>query len=227
MRNWLNPAHWPLPGGCWICRDWGSERLCAACVERFAAPRMRCTRCALPLAAPHCAACLRDPLPLHTVQTAVDFEAPWPELLHALKYEAAVGLAPALAALMPAPPAGSLLLPVPLHPTRLGERGHNQSALLARELARRCALALDERSLLRVIDTPTQTRLARAERLKNLRHAFQLAPSAALQGRHCVLVDDVMTTGATLATLARLLLDHGAARVDACVVARTPEPDSP
>ncbi|WP_374657866.1 ComF family protein [Inhella sp.] len=227
MRNWLNPAQWPLPGGCWICRDWSRERLCGPCVERFAAPRPRCLHCALTLATPACAHCLRDPLPLHSVQAAVDFEPPWDTLLHALKYEAALGLAPALAALMPAPPPGSLLLPVPLHPTRLGERGHNQSTLLARELARRCALPCAERVLERVIDTPTQTQLSRTERMKNLRHAFALAPGHSVQGRHCVLVDDVMTTGATLATLARLLLAHGAVRVDACVVARTPEPDAP
>jgi ComF family protein len=221
--NPLRPTGWPLAGGCWVCRDWGRERLCAPCLERFAPPRSRCPRCALPLQAPACAHCLRDPLPLGAIHAAVDFEPPWAELLHALKYEAALGLVPAFSALMK--PGEGLLLPVPLHPKRLGERGYNQSLLLARELAQLHGLALDERALRRVIDTPTQTHLTRAERLKNLRHAFQLAPDTELRGRHCVLVDDVMTTGATLATLARLLLDHGAARVDACVFARTPEPD--
>ena len=77
----------------------------------------------------------------------------------------------------------------------------------------------------RLVDTPTQTRLTRNERMQNLRHAFALAPGLSLRGRHCVLIDDVMTTGATLATIAPLLLRHGVARVDAWVLARTPEPD--
>lgn len=229
----LRPSHWPLPGGCWICRDWGRERICAACVARFAAPRPRCPRCALPLLAPHCGSCLRQPLPLQALHCAVDYQPPWDGLLQALKYEQALGLLPALAALLlqalareQAARNDVLLLPVPLHERRLGARGYNQSALLARWLGRALALPVCE-AVQRVIDTPTQTRLGREQRLRNLRHAFALAPGGPVRGRHCVLVDDVMTTGATLATITPLLLRQGAARVDAWVLARTPEPESP
>ncbi|MBP8145807.1 MAG: ComF family protein [Inhella sp.] len=225
---WLNPTRWRLPGGCWICREWGSERLCAPCVAHFAAARARCPTCAMPQPGPHCAACLREPLPLDAVQAAVDFEPPWDDLLHQLKYGAALGLAPALGALMAARmalPEDALLLPVPLHPRRLGERGYNQAALLAAELARALRRPWRPDLLRRVIDTPAQARLTRAERLRNLRHAFAPASGFEAAGGSFVLVDDVMTTGATLATLAGLLRAAGAARVEACVVARTPEPE--
>lgn len=230
-RPWpalLNPRRWPLPGGCWICRDWSGEHLCAACRARFAAPRPRCPRCALPLQQTTCAACLRQPLPLQTVHAAVDYAPPWDALLRALKYEQALGLAPALAALVaanaPPPPPGCLLLPVPLHVRRLGERGYNQSQLLAECLAEQLGLPVALGLIERVIDTPPQARLNRPERLRNLRQAFALRGAA--PQRPCLLIDDVMSTGATLATLAELLLAAGVPRVDAWVVARTPEPDT-
>lgn len=220
-----------LPGGCWICRDWQGDALCAACLERFAAPRPRCPRCALLQRGPHCAACLRDPLPLDEVHAALSYEPPWDGLLQRWKYEAALGLGKPLAALLasrlPAPPAEALLLPVPLHPARLGERGYHQSLLLAQALAGALQLRLRPDALLRVLDTPHQARLSRRERLANLRQAFASAPGLHLEGAHCVLVDDVMTTGATLATLAALLRRAGAARVDAWVLARTEPEDSP
>ncbi|MFN4117136.1 MAG: double zinc ribbon domain-containing protein, partial [Inhella sp.] len=94
----LSPSRWPLPGGCWICRDWGRERLCDACLARFAPDLPRCPRCALPLGqAAVCAACLREPLPLDAVHAAIDYQPPWDALLQALKYEGALGLLPALA----------------------------------------------------------------------------------------------------------------------------------
>lgn len=224
----LSPTQWPLPGGCWICRDWGWARLCDACLQRFAPALPRCPRCALPLQAPHCAACLREPLPLDAVHAAVDYQPPWDGLLQALKYEQALGLAPPLAALLardaPSPPPGCLLLPVPLHRRRLRERGYNQSQLLAQALAERLALPVDLRLIERVADTPAQARLSRRERLANLRQAFALRGPA--PQRPCLLIDDVMTTGATLATLATLLRAAGVPGVSAWVVARTPEPES-
>jgi ComF family protein len=232
----LAPRHWPLPGGCWVCRAWGRDRICSACVERFAAPQWRCQRCALPAVAPlsgaqplACGPCQREPLPLDAIHAALDFVPPWDGLLHALKYQGALALAEPLCALLlreaPPLPADALLLPVPLHDKCLGQRGYNQSSVLAQALARLLERAAPQQALLRVVDTPPQTQLGRKERQANLSHAFALAPGHSVQGRHCVLVDDVMTTGATLATLATLLRRHGAQRVDAWVIARTPEPD--
>lgn len=221
----LSPSRWPLPGGCWICRDWSGERLCAACCQRFAPVQPRCPRCALPQPAPQCASCLREPLPLGAVQAALDYLPPWDGLIQACKFRQQLGLLPALAALHPGRlPPGARLLPVPPHPARLGERGFDLTALLAAEWSQRGAPW--QPGLQRLLDTPPQTRLTRRERLKNLRHAFRLAPGFQPQGLHCVLVDDVMTTGATLATLAALLLQAGASQVDAWVLARTPDPQA-
>ncbi len=161
------------------------------------------------------------------VHAAVDYIAPWDGLLHAFKYQQALGLGPALAQLLSQrldAPAGALLLPVPLHAKRLGERGYNQAAVLAQQLAQMQQLPWAVDGLRRLVDTPTQTQLSRKQRLSNLRHAFALAPGFSVQDRHCVLIDDVMTTGATLSLLASLLLRHGAQRVDAWVLARTPAP---
>lgn len=166
---------------------------------------------------------------MQRVHCALDYAPPWDELLLAFKHKQAIGLLPALGqALCKAvqheltPGASMCLLPVPLHPARLGARGFNQSALLARYMGEALKLPVASNSLRRAIDTPAQAALNRRERLLNLRHAFVL--EGPLPAPHCVLVDDVMTTGATLATLAGLLLKHGATRVDAWVLARTPDP---
>lgn len=231
MKAWLNPLLWPLPGGCQLCRRWGPERLCAPCCARFAPTLPRCPRCALRLAAADapCAACLHQPLGLDAAFAAVDYAAPWDRLIQALKYHAQLSAAPALAELLITrlPPRAALapdvlLLPVPLHPQRLRSRGFNQAERLARGVAQRLGLRLAPQALQRVLDTPAQAQADRAQRQRQLRNAFALAPGAELRGARVALVDDVMTTGATMAALATLLRRHGAAEVQAWVLARTP-----
>ena len=123
------------------------------------------------------------------------------------------------------PAAVALLMPVPLADARLRERGYNQAALLAQRLARRLQLACAPQALRRTRDTGHQLALPREQRSANVRGAFAVAPrtAEALRGRRVALVDDVMTTGATLAEAARVLLAAGAAEVQAWVVARTPD----
>jgi ComF family protein len=231
LRALLSPSRWPLPGGCQICLSWGCERLCEACVKRFGQPVARCPRCALVQVGPHCAACMQAPMPLDGAVAAVDYEAPWDTLLHGLKYgsqlSAALALAPLLGQAVRSSGldcAGMHLLPVPLHPQRLCERGYNQSEHLARALRQNLGLPLLTDTLQRVIETPTQTQLSREDRLKQLRQAFALKPGASVQGLRIALVDDVMTTGATMSAIATLLHRHGAAEVHAWAVARTPSP---
>jgi ComF family protein len=227
-----HPRHWPLPGACWVCLAWSRERVCAACRARFAPAVLRCTGCALPLpssgqSADLCAACLKHPLGLQACHCAVDFSPPWDELLHALKYRSALGVVDALAELWPpmaTPP--QVWLPVPLHPSRLRSRGHNQSLLIAQALSRRWPAPVWSNALLRLRDTPSQTQLSREQRRRNLRHAFALSPATTVRGLHLGLVDDVLTTGATLAELSELLQRHGAASVQAWVLARTPAPQT-
>jgi len=228
----LHPRAWPLPGGCWVCLSWSSARICADCRSSFARPLPRCSGCALPLPpgtqSALCGHCLREPLGLAHCLAAVDYQAPWDGLLHALKYQGQLGAAVALAELLPEPPAHlprpQGLLPVPQHEARLRERGHNPAEQLANALGRRLQLPVRHDWLLRLRDTPSQTRLDRPQRQANLRNAFALAPGVPVRGGHWVIVDDVLTTGATVAALTQELHRHGAASVQAWVLARTPDP---
>jgi len=113
-----------------------------------------------------------------------------------------------------------LVVPVPLHPARLVERGYNQAALLARPLARWLAAPCAPRALGRSVATARQTELTREARSSNVERAFAALEPARLAGRSVLLVDDVETTGATLAACGRALLDGGARAVRSVVVAR-------
>jgi ComF family protein len=117
-----------------------------------------------------------------------------------------------------------LLLPVPLSTQRLRERGYNQAWELARRLGHALRCPADSRLLLRVKDTPHQLAFPRAKRAENVRAAFAVEPRrlGELRGRSVTLVDDVMTTGATVAEASRALLQAGASEVDVWVFARTP-----
>lgn len=232
------PGDWPST--CLVCRAWPRAPLCEDCVAVHAAAATRCPRCAIrvPGAGLLCGACARTPPPMCHSWAAVDYVHPWSGLLNGLKHHGALDVAPALAALMQrqrqgerasmgsaAPPVGDLVIPVPLTAARLRARGHNQAWELARRLASGSGLAADARLLRRVREAPAQQGLDRRARLENLAGAFALAPGAhaRLSGRDVLLVDDVMTTGATLREAARVLLSGGAASVQGWVLARTPE----
>ena len=179
-----------------------------------------------------CGACLHNPPPFAHSVAAVDYAFPWSGLVAAFKFRAALELAPTLAALLvdvaraADRPRPALLLPIPLSPERLAERGMNQ----AWELARRVGAALDIESradlLSRWIDTPHLADLPREQRAARIRGAFGMVPgqSQRLRGRRVALVDDVMTSGATVAEAARVLLAAGASEVHVWVVARTAAP---
>jgi ComF family protein len=145
-----------------------------------------------------------------------------------MKYEARPDLARPLGdllwrALMPAAVAlrRFTVVPVPLHPSRLAERGYNQSALLAARVAPRLAGFFAPRALARHRDTPRQATLDREARLQNVNRAFRVRDPAAVAGRPVLLVDDVRTTGATLAACSHALRTAGAIEVVTAVVART------
>lgn len=221
-----------LPTQCAVCHDWGRQRVCDTCLKRHAGPRHRCAGCALPLSsdAALCGACSAQPLPFARTVAAFDYAFPWSSLVGALKFRAALDLADTLArALADAVRASgaalpSCVLPVPLGAARLAERGMNQSWEIARRTARSLSLAAHANALQRAVETPHLAELPRDERARAIRGAFRLAPGAAtaLHGRDVALVDDVMTTGATAAEAARMLLANGVASVQLWVVARTP-----
>lgn len=230
--QYIEPMRWSvaLPGQCAVCHAWDRGRLCRACVSRFAAASLRCARCALPLAheAAACAACLQSAPPFEAAVAAVDYRYPWDRLLARFKFDAALDLAPALASLLDAAqqrvaaPAPDLLLPVPLARSRSRQRGFNQAWEIARRLPGTARTGL----LLRVKDTPHQIALPREQREANVRDAFAIEPRHAplLRGADVAIVDDVMTSGATAAEVARTVLRAGARRVRVWVVARTPAP---
>ena len=220
---------WHMPSRCAICRYWPAEPVCEVCITRFAHPVPRCPTCALP--APdgvlRCGACLQDPPPLTRCLCAVDYAWPWRDLVARFKFREQPGWDQPLAWLMrSASGAEDVLhdadrvLPIPLSRERLAERGYNQSWLLARRLAPDKA---DPDLLLRIRHTPSQRTLPRSGRLANLEGAFAVDPLRAgeVHDRHLLLVDDVMTSGASLHTAARVLLQAGAAQVSAIVLART------
>lgn len=218
-----------VPSQCGFCHTWPSQRICNACVARFAQPTTRCQRCALrvPAGVEVCGACIQTPPSFDACIAAVDYAYPWADALAQFKFRGDPGWAKALATLMrstpwmePALEAADRVLPVPLSTERLRERGFNQSALLARHLV---GPKTDLHTLLRLHATEAQSSLPRAQRLRNLRGAFAVEPSraAALRGQRVVLIDDVMTTGATLQAATLALREAGVTHVTAAVLART------
>ncbi|MFT4194556.1 ComF family protein [Ottowia sp.] len=225
----LSRTDWP--GQCLICRAWPAATLCPRCVARFGAPVPRCENCALPVPAgvARCGACLREPPPFDRCLVAARYGWPWARCIGQFKFRGDPGLAAPLAAMLAAAPGvaqalaeADLVLPVPLSAERLSERGYNPAQLLAQALAPgRMRTGL----LLRPRHAPPQHGLPRAERLKNVRGAYAVDPPKAplLHGRRVALVDDVMTTGASLREAARALRDAGVAHVTALAFARTDE----
>lgn len=181
----------------------------------------------MPAGLAQCGTCLRDPPPLDLCLAAVPYGFPWAHLMADFKFNQQPALAGFFAHLLKATPwveptleAADLLLPMPLSSQRLQLRGYNQALLLANHLS---AAKMRADLLLRVIDTPAQHGLKRAQRLTALNQAFAVDPLkvTVMKGARLVLVDDVMTTGASLYTAARVLKAAGAAHITGLVVART------
>ncbi len=219
-----------LPGQCSLCRAWGRGALCSACHREASVIRPRCTRCAiaLPAGTSLCGACTVAPPPFERSVTTLDYAAPWDGLIQRFKFREQPELASLLAGLLREAvrdePVPELLLPAPLSEARLRERGFNQ----AWEIARRLRPRADAGLLLRMRDTPHQLALPPDRRAANVRGAFAVEPlrRREIEGRHIAIVDDVLTTGATAAEMARTLLQAGARSVHLWVLARTPAPGS-
>ncbi len=204
------------------------DPLCGVCwgaIPRLAAPC--CERCGVPFAAGGpglCGACAVDPPPWDWARAGAEYDGVVRDAIHALKFEGKRALARPLADLVLAQWGGSIpggvagLVPVPLAAGREEERGFNQAELLAERLAAGMAVAVRPRWLVRVRATRPQSDLGAVERRANVRGAFAAHPAAA--GRHVIVIDDVLTTGATAGECARALRAAGAARVGVLTVAR-------
>lgn len=229
FRQLLSRVSQSLPSQCAVCHAWPSQPVCEACVAQFAQPVSRCTTCALPLPSGmrQCGACTVEPPPLDRALAAVPYAYPWSRLVVDFKFKQHTGWASSLATLMrsapwvePALDASDLLIPMPLSRERLALRGFNQALVLARALEPSKVVA---DVLLRIQDTPPQRTLPRKERLHSVRHAFAVDPlyASRLKGQRVVLLDDVMTSGASLHAAARVVRQAGAAHITALVFART------
>jgi ComF family protein len=208
---------------CALCGTSSREELvCAACAA--ALPRLpeHCPRCALPTPGGLvCGSCLANPPHFDGTLALWLYEFPCDRLVQALKYRAWLALAPFFARCLVSRrfPAADVIVPMPLHPDRLAQRGFNQALEVARGLARRTGAPLDPRGTQRVRNTIPQTELRYEERARNIRGAF--VAKVDFSGKTVAVVDDVMTTGATLDELARVLKRAGAVRVENLVIARS------
>lgn len=211
-------------GACYVCRGQARAILCAAC--RAELPRLQgalCPRCALPSpGAALCGRCLADTPEYDATVAPLAYDFPADALVHALKFRGELSLASFLGKLLAERIAQretiDLVIPVPLSAARLRGRGYNQALEIARHLPGK----LDFSCCVRERDATPQTELPWAERRRNVRGAFACRRS--LEGARVAVVDDVMTTGATLDEMARTLKRAGAARVVNWVLARTLPP---
>jgi ComF family protein len=214
------PTQRPFCGPCWRALPVGLGPGCPVCGEPF--PGLGG---ALP-----CDACRRTPPPYAFARAVAEYRDGMREAIHALKFgnrpllATPLGrlLAEAGARALPVPPAdwAEGLVPVPLHPARLAERGFNQAELLATPCGARWRVPVLPRALIRARATLPQTDLDPAARRLNVRDAFRVPRPAAIRGRRLLLVDDVHTTGATVAAAAQALREAGAAAVGVLALAR-------
>ncbi len=226
-----------FPPRCHACKtfipDAGEIHICQACLAGspiISSPH--CTVCGLPFltegGADHpCGYCCQAPPPFAAARAAVQFDGPVRELIHRFKYGKKVQHCRPLALLaarqlgaFAAACSADLIMPVPLHLKRLRERGFNQAVLLADALARQWRLPLSRDMLRRIRWTEPQINLSAAERRENVRGAFAVRDAAAVENRRVILVDDVCTTGSTVAECARTLRKTGASEVFVVTVAR-------
>lgn len=220
MSIWRAALATLVPQDCLLCGAVsGDAPICHACGDEL--PRLPadvCPRCAeaSPGGAP-CGACLASPPHFDATIAAFRYAFPVDRLVQALKYRHRLAAAGFLGrAMLAGPkPEGNIIVPLPLSPARLAERGFNQAV----ELARTLGLPLELDGCRRSRDTAPQATLPWKERRANIRHAFEC--DIDLAGKAVIVVDDVMTSGATLDEFARTLKAHGAARVSNWVAART------
>lgn len=218
-----------LPPVCVLCGDVGDAGLdlCRGCRQELPQPRSSCARCAEPLSIGAlealCGRCQVNPPAFERAQALFAYQAPVDHLLQGLKFDGRLEMARLLGTLMGRwLTAGidelpDVLVPVPLHASRLRERGFNQALELARPIARQLGIPLDLHSCRRLRATGSQLELSRKARIRNVKGAFEVLRP--LQGRVAV-IDDVMTTGSTASELARVLLKAGADSVQVWVCAR-------
>lgn len=224
---WQRLRRFVLPLRCLLCGAAGADGidLCASCAAELPRNRSCCARCALPLATPaaFCGECQRHPPPWDAAWAPFRYGWPLDRLESRYKFNADLAAGHVLSLLWQREPCPvrlpQLLLVVPLHHARLRRRGYNQALELARSLARASGVPLRHDAVLRRRSTAAQTELDAVARRRNVHGAFAVREGIALPA-HVAILDDVMTTGATLAECARVLRRAGVQRVDVWALAR-------
>lgn len=216
-----------LPRDCFVCgHRAGAALVCGSCRADLPSQPPACPVCAIPVdGGVICGSCQRHMPSFDATSAALPYAFPVDRLVQALKYRRRLAVSAFLAQTLAsqcAPVGATVIVPMPLHDRRLRERGFNQSVEIARPLAQAWGLPLELEGVRRVRDTRVQASLPWAARRVNMRGAFRCDVS--FHGRAVVVIDDVMTTGATLDELARTLKMNGAIRVENRIVARTPLP---
>jgi ComF family protein len=218
-----------FPRNCILCRGFhpatADDPLCPACFSRIAFNHPPfCVKCSRPLAAYTdeglCADCRRLMPAFDRAWAATLYTGPMAELIPRYKFHHKTALRKTFVAIIrhflkryEIALTADIILPVPLHPARLRERGYNQSALIAESLAGALGIPPALNGLERVRHTPRQSELGQKDRFTNIRGAFRMKPSSEFTGKSVILVDDLLTTGATASEAAKTLKDAGAAEI--------------
>ncbi len=225
-----------FPPRCAFCDSGQAESatgLCSGCLEsvrRVSQPF--CSQCGLPVPGLSlqqsgvCGRCLSSPPPYQKARYAVYYEGSLRDALISFKFHGALAISRALSHLLVeafrkqfTSDEFDIIVPVPLHRKRLLHRGFNQAVILGAHLAADTGLPLERFALLKVKDTPPQVGLPRAQRVANLRNSFSIGDKGKIRGKKILIVDDVATTGSTLAEAAKTLMKGGAGMVGALALA--------
>ena len=216
------------PSHCYLCAKQQSEPgLCRACRHDLPLNEVCCRVCALPMPVSEgnliCGSCLQTPPAFDKTWSPFIYAQPLEWLIQQLKFNQKLYLASLLARQMwqhkPAVTSAECIIPMPLHPRRLRQRGFNQAMVLARELSRLSSIPVDDSVCQRVLHTETQTGKTALHRNRNIRGAFRYNVGCK-QYCHVIILDDVITTGSTVMELTKTLKQSGVEQIDVWSVAR-------
>ena len=233
LNNWLsNIQDWLLPRLCPACGGQAGqgEILCSGCVQSLPRNDHACPRCASPhdhpmLTDDECGSCQQHPPAYQRCVALFRYAPPVDHFIRRLKFHQELSMATVLGEwlaerLQDRVPMPDLILPIPLHASRLRQRGYNQALEIAKPVAQLLGVPVNRHALLRLRATAAQSDLPLEERRRNVRGAFAVRDGHDLSGLHVALVDDVMTSGSTVQAAARCLRQAGASEISVWVVAR-------
>ena len=234
LEAWLHRLSYAIaPGRCLLCNSRSRRKLdlCPDCEKDLPVLSGGCPSCAEPDHDNICPQCLKNPPPYSAALCGFRYSFPVDQLIHKFKNQgiSVAGYVLTMLAcqqlhreLTLALAEKPLITSIPLHPNKQRTRGFNQSEMIANWLANTLSVPKNHKLLSRTRETPSQQTLNAKEREQNLKGAFQLHDADAVVGRSVLLVDDVVTTGSTVAASSRLLMQAGAEDVVVFAIARTP-----